>query len=215
MADKRSAAKRIVGGIYSLAADRLYEPIVVRGAFPFFGGKLNDHVVEQGRRAVAAAGGGPILDMPVGTAYFTTRMAAAHSGLIVGADIAWGMVRRAARASASRRVSNLAPVQADAHRLPFADGSFASVVCSNGLQVIPDVDATVAELARVLAPGGQLFISVVALPIGAALPPSVSDRLPVVLKGRRGLLHVLARAGFMVTSSARDRLGVLVEARKR
>jgi SAM-dependent methyltransferase len=214
MARTRSAAKRLVGGIYSRAADRIYEPLVVRGAFPFLGGRLNEFVAEQGQRAVESANGGVVLDMPVGTAYFTTKIAAAHDGLVVGADIAWGMVRRAARAAAAARVANLEVVQADAHTLPFSDGSFAAVVCSNGLQVIPDVDATVAELARVLASGGRLFVSVVAVPLGPMVPASISDRLPVVLKGRQPLARLISRAGFTVTSTARDRLGVLIEARR-
>ncbi|HEX2051270.1 MAG TPA: hypothetical protein VHJ34_11665, partial [Actinomycetota bacterium] len=60
---ERRRATRAVARIYSAAADRLYEPIVVRGAFPLFGGDLNAHVAEHGRRAVAAARGAPILDM--------------------------------------------------------------------------------------------------------------------------------------------------------
>ena len=47
-------------------------------------------------------------------------------------------------------------VQADAGRTPFADQTF-EVVCSQlGLQYFPDRPATLAELARVLGPGGRL-----------------------------------------------------------
>lgn len=48
--------------------------------------------------------------------------------------------------------------QADAHELPFADGSFDTVVCTFGLCAIPDPDTAVAEMARVLRPGGRLIL---------------------------------------------------------
>ncbi|HEX2050725.1 MAG TPA: class I SAM-dependent methyltransferase, partial [Actinomycetota bacterium] len=211
----RPRATRAVARIYSAAAGRLYEPLVVRRAFPLFGGDLNAHVAEHGRRAVAAAaGGGPILDMPVGTACFTTAVAAAHPGLVAGVDIAPGMVRAAAAAASRAGTPNLAVVCADAHALPFADGAFGAVVCSNGLQVIPGARGAVAELARVLAPGGKLFVTVVGVPVGAALPRGAAARLPVVMRGRRDVVALLDDAGLRVTSSARDRLALVVEAVK-
>src|SRR5688572_24758264 len=91
MANK-NLGKRIIAGIYSRTADKIYEPIVVQGTFRMFAHDLEGLVTEQGRRAVEEAGGGPILDLPVGTAHFTSRFAREHEGLIVGADIAHGMV---------------------------------------------------------------------------------------------------------------------------
>src|SRR5687767_6022170 len=89
-----SRAKRLIGRIYSLAADKLYEPLVVNGAFKVFGGNLNALVLEQGRHAVAQAHGGAILDLPVGTGYFAIEMARKHNGVVVGVDIAEGMTRK-------------------------------------------------------------------------------------------------------------------------
>jgi ubiquinone/menaquinone biosynthesis C-methylase UbiE len=48
--------------------------------------------------------------------------------------------------------------QADAHDLPFADESFDTVVCTFGLCAIPDHETAVAEMARVLRPGGRLIL---------------------------------------------------------
>ncbi|MGH2694356.1 MAG: class I SAM-dependent methyltransferase [Actinomycetota bacterium] len=204
--------RRLIGSIYSVAAERVYEPIVVRGTFRLLGGSLNEAVADQGRGAVAAAAGGPVLDMPVGTGYFTLEVARRHEGLVVGVDLAEGMVRRARRVARQHNLHNLAIVRADAHRLPFRTGAFGSVLCSNGLQVIPGLEQTLAELARVLAPDGKLFASVVGIPVSGALPPSFGERLPAILRSERDLLRAMARAGLDRGSTHRTRLAILVEA---
>lgn len=48
----------------------------------------------------------------------------------------------------------------DALRLPFPDGAFDAVVCSEVLEHIPDHGAALSEIARVLKPGGRLGVSV-------------------------------------------------------
>jgi SAM-dependent methyltransferase len=48
----------------------------------------------------------------------------------------------------------------DAARLPFADNSFDRVLCSEVLEHVPDPDAVLAEIARILKPGGIFAASV-------------------------------------------------------
>lgn len=210
----RDRAKRLVAAIYSAAAARVYEPLVVKGTFRLLGGNLPELVLEQGRLAVAVARGGPILDMPVGTAHFTIAMAPQHEGLIVGTDIAAGMVRQAAAAGRRRGAANMSVVQADAHRLPFEDGAFAAVLCTNGLQVIPGLSETVRELARVLAPQGSLFVSLLSLALGSLLPERAAERLPTLLRSYTDVEEEIAGAGLMVTGVRRERLATLIEAVK-
>ncbi|MEA2435092.1 MAG: hypothetical protein QOG54_2549 [Actinomycetota bacterium] len=205
---RNDRAKKIVGGIYSFAADKIYEPLVVKGAFRVFGGSLNSLVVEQGRKAVEVADGRPILDMPVGTAYFTLEMAKIHPGLVVGVDIAHGMVVEAKAAADRSMVSGLETAQADSHHLPFDDGAFGAIMCTNGLQVIPGLQPTLKELARVLAPDGTLFVSVVNLPIAN------STRVPTMLLSRAALADELRVVGLKVDSVRSARLATLIEARK-
>jgi ubiquinone/menaquinone biosynthesis C-methylase UbiE len=208
-------AQRIVTSIYSRAAQRLYEPLVVHGSFPLLGADLHERVAAQGRAAVRAAAGRPILDMPVGTAYFTAAVAAAHPGIVVGVDIAEGMVREARRLASRRSLSNLVCVQANAHALPFEDGAFGAILCTNGLQVIPGLRGAVRELARVLAPGGSLFVSVVGLPLGSVLPDSLGSRMPTVFAARSKIAEEMEGAGLTVTSTSKRRLSTLYEGVKR
>ena len=207
-------AQKAIAGIYSWAASSLYEPVVVKRAFPLLGGDLNRQVLRQGARAVEVAAGRPILDMPVGTAYFTVEMARRHPGVVIGVDIAAGMVREARGAAAGAGATRLFPVQADAHQLPFADGTFGAVLSTNGLQVIPGLRESLAELTRVLAPGGTLFMSVVTLPVTAVLPAGAAQHMPTVLRARRDILGALVDAGLTVTSTSGRRFAVLAEGAK-
>ena len=52
------------------------------------------------------------------------------------------------------------PVSADALKLPFADGTFDRIICSEVLEHIPDDHTAIGELARVLRPGGSIALTV-------------------------------------------------------
>lgn len=206
--------KRIIAEIYSRAADTLYEPIVVRGTFRMFASDLEELVLRQGRAAVRAAKGGPILDLPVGTAHFTSRFAEGHPGLIVGVDIAHGMVVATKDRAETEGLKNLVATRADAHSLPFATASFAAVMCTNGLQVMPGLERTLDELHRVLAIGGLLQVSVVNLPVGGLLPGGAEVHLPTFFKSRDALITALRDANFTVENVETSRLATLIQATK-
>lgn len=72
-------------------------------------------------------------------------------------DLSPGMlaVARDRAAALGRRVDLR---EADAQQLPFADTSFDTVVCTLSLCAVPDLHTTVAELHRVLRPGGRLLL---------------------------------------------------------
>jgi demethylmenaquinone methyltransferase / 2-methoxy-6-polyprenyl-1,4-benzoquinol methylase len=56
-------------------------------------------------------------------------------------------------------------VQADAERLPFADGSFDCVTIGFGLRNVTDKAAALASMRRVLRPGGQLLVLEFSTPV--------------------------------------------------
>ena len=55
---------------------------------------------------------------------------------------------------------HVAAVQGDALAIPFPDGTFDRVICSEVLEHIPDDIGAMRELARVLRPGGTMAITV-------------------------------------------------------
>jgi SAM-dependent methyltransferase len=86
---------------------------------------------------------------------------------VVALDRASAEVRQtSATFSAMEAAGEIAPdrpgavVQGDATRLPFADGAFDAVVASEVLEHVPDDVGALAELVRVLRPGGVLAVTV-------------------------------------------------------
>ena len=212
MSSSLSRFQRLEARFYSAIAPWLYDAIVVSFGFRFLAGRLHPKVLEQGARAEQAAGHRPILDLPVGTAYFTLKWG--RGGLVVGADIAAGMVEEA-KARADRGGARwLTTAQADVQRLPFRDHSFGAIMCTNGLQVMPPLPLALAELGRVLDHTGSLFVCMITFPLGTLLPFSLRKHLPTIFKGHRQVLAELRSEGWKVTARDRSRLALLFEARR-
>lgn len=75
-------------------------------------------------------------------------------GTAIGLDYSTGMLRTAsARPALSGRL-----LRADAGRLPFADGAFDKLVCTNSFHHYPEHLAALREMRRVLRPGGVLSL---------------------------------------------------------
>lgn len=206
--------KRLIGAFYSFTANRLYEPLIVKGAFPFFGGDLNHLAARQGAAAVAEANGGPILDVPVGTGFFTVPVAKAHEGVVVATDYARGMVVETHRVALAEGIGNLFTAQSDIHHLPFKTGAFRVTLCTNGLQVIPGLEPSVSELARTLAPGGAIYVSVISLPLASLFPGSLRRRFPTFLRAGEDVARSLEAAGLEIRTLTHSRLATLMEATK-
>jgi ubiquinone/menaquinone biosynthesis C-methylase UbiE len=103
---------------------------------------------------------------------------------------------------------------ADAQALPFAAASFDSVVCTLGLNAIPDDRAAVAEMYRVLRPGGRLvLVGHVASPYRVVRAAQhVIERWMLPVAGdhlTRQPLLLLRAAGFVVDRDQRSRMGVI------
>jgi arsenite methyltransferase len=103
--------------------------------------------------------GGVALDVGCGPGNVTASLAraAGPDGLALGVDISEPMLTRAVRAEAGPQIGFL---RADAQRLPLRDETVDAVVSIAVLQLIPDPVAALAEMVRVLRPGGRLAVMV-------------------------------------------------------
>jgi demethylmenaquinone methyltransferase/2-methoxy-6-polyprenyl-1,4-benzoquinol methylase len=96
-----------------------------------------------------------VLDVAAGTGDFTRELNR-QGQRAVATDLSYNMlfVGRSLRER----------VQADASKLPFRSASFDGVTCGYALRNFTDLQATFAEMARVLRPGGRLSLLEVAEP---------------------------------------------------
>ncbi|HWH00927.1 MAG TPA: methyltransferase domain-containing protein [Pilimelia sp.] len=91
------------------------------------------------------------------------------------------LVRSALERAAAHGVT---PVRGDAAALPLATGCADVVVAGELLEHVPDLDATVAQLCRVLRPGGLLVLDTLnATALGRWLAVTVAERVPGVPRG--------------------------------
>jgi len=99
--------------------------------------------------------GGTALDVGCGPGNITALLgrAAGPGGLALGVDVSRAMLTRAVRAEAGPHTGFLL---ADAQRLPFRDETVDAAVSFAALQLVPDPEAAIAEMGRVLRPGGRL-----------------------------------------------------------
>ena len=80
------------------------------------------------------------------------------SGRVIGVDMTPAMLARARGAAAAAGLANVEIREGYGEALPVADG-WADLVISNGvLNLMPDKDAALRDMARVLRPGGRLQI---------------------------------------------------------
>lgn len=110
--------------------------------------------------AVCPTPGGVVLDVGTGTAQIPIRMAAVHPTVRVHAiDLADEMLKLAAANIGKAGVADRVTVEkVNGREMPFADGRFAAVVSNSIIHHIPEPYICFAEMVRVCAAGGVLFV---------------------------------------------------------
>jgi ubiquinone/menaquinone biosynthesis C-methylase UbiE len=103
-------------------------------------------------------------------------------------------------------------IEGDAQALPFSDNSFDTVVCALSLCSIPNPEAAIAEMKRVLVPGGRLLLLD---HIGSSWPPVYGFQWLLGQATRRTAgehftrrqLPLVKAAGFELTETQRLKAG--------
>jgi len=211
------AKRRHVRQLFATIADR-YD-VVTRVLSYGLDAGWKDRLV----RAVAPRSGESALDLACGTGDIAFRLAATGAR-VCGLDITPRMLQLS---RAKDRTRTCRWTTADMTALPFADATFDVVTTGYGLRNVPDLDAAVAEIVRVLRPGGRFasldfnrpesaivrgvylgYLEAVGAALGWALHgdadayryiPASIRRYP----GARGVADRLARAGLREVSVRR------------
>ena len=101
---------------------------------------------------------GKLLDVPVGTAVFTTkkyrRMKLAD---ITCLDYSHDMLEQAEGRFRNAGIYNIKTMQGDVCALPFEECTFDTILCMNGLHVFPNKAKAYSEILRTLKTGGELL----------------------------------------------------------
>lgn len=190
---------------YSGSAAELYQSFFVpHFATPVSGELLRTAELQPGER---------VLDVACGTGVITRAAAekVGPTGTVTGVDLAPDMIDVARSTPAVG-----APIEwhvADAASLPLPDASYDVALCQMGLMFMEDKQGAVAELNRVLAPGGRVVVNtpgriqptfeVMERAIAEEIDPQLGKFVEFVfsMHDPAGLAALLDRAGFEDVSS--------------
>jgi ubiquinone/menaquinone biosynthesis C-methylase UbiE len=151
--EKAGASKRKQNlvGLFNRVAP-IYDRVGPK-VFSHFGGRL----VEM----ACLFPGASVLDVATGrgAVLFPASQAVGETGKVVGIDLSAGMARETAAEVDRLQLGNIAVRQMDAEQLAFANHTFDFVFCGFAIFMFPETRMALAEMQRVLRPGGRIALS--------------------------------------------------------
>jgi SAM-dependent methyltransferase len=115
---------------------------------------------ERLREALSPSVGERVLEIGPGTGYYSVPVASwlGREGTLEIFDVQEEMLEHTLREARKRGLQNIIATQGDARSLPYEDGRFDAAYLVTVLGEIPDQQAALGELARVIRPGGRLVV---------------------------------------------------------
>ncbi|MBA2523000.1 MAG: methyltransferase domain-containing protein [Solirubrobacterales bacterium] len=146
---------RVVPLIY----ERWWRPALGR-VFKGATGPGMDEEMRIARLLLGLSVGHTVLDVACGPGNFTRSFGhtVGEGGLAVGIDASATMLERGARDLEREATTNVALIRGDATHLPFADDTFDAACCFAALHLFAEPFDALADMRRVLAPGGRIAI---------------------------------------------------------
>lgn len=138
-----------------------YDAVAER--FDYFSQRFTSSITASMCDMAQLTGSATVLDIGTGTGIVASHLAGqADSGVqVVGIDLSFGMLSFASRCARQRGAENRVDfLMMDAERLAFHNGSFDAVLSLYALSHFPRPDQSLAEMYRVLKPGGTLVVGV-------------------------------------------------------
>jgi SAM-dependent methyltransferase len=158
--------------------------------------RQNRPLYEAALRLLDAGDSDSVLDVGCGNGFVLALLAERTGASLVGVDPSGAMVRAAARRNRKTVVEGRLTVRrGEAGCLPFPDGSLTKACSVNTVYFWPDVDAAMAEIGRVLSPGG-VFVN--ALYTNERLAAHSHTRSGYRFHEPAALIAAAGRAGFAV-----------------
>jgi ubiquinone/menaquinone biosynthesis C-methylase UbiE len=112
------------------------------------------------RSVLEPAAGERVLEVGPGTGYYALPVASwlGPSGRLDVLDVQQEMVDHTLRRASAEGIANIAGEVGDAREMPYEDSSFDAAYLVTVLGEIPDQDAALRELRRVVKPGGRIVV---------------------------------------------------------